>query len=122
MSPIVQGLIITGIGMGLVFLAILLLWGLMTLLVRWTSDKPEAPAVQEVVSEMPAEVALPDTETKSDKARLHKAAAAAVAIALQLHQRTGQLKPQESSAISPWQATRRATFLGQSANLQKRRS
>lgn len=40
MNPITQGLLITAIGMGLVFLAILFLWALMDFLVRITNDKP----------------------------------------------------------------------------------
>ncbi|MRS05804.1 hypothetical protein EG832_21690, partial [bacterium] len=41
MDPISQGLFITGIGMGLIFLAILFLWGLIFVLVKFTQEQPK---------------------------------------------------------------------------------
>ncbi len=40
-----QGLLITAIGMGLVFAALALLWGIMALMGRLMTTTPEAPAV-----------------------------------------------------------------------------
>ena len=46
-----QGLLIAAIGMGLVFLALILLWGLMALLGRIPADKEPAAETAEVVAE-----------------------------------------------------------------------
>ena len=46
-----QGLLIAAIGMGLVFLALILLWGLMALLGRIPADKEEDAVATEVVVE-----------------------------------------------------------------------
>ncbi len=43
MTVIEQGLLITGIGMGLVFVVIIFLWGLMALMMRVTSGKKRKP-------------------------------------------------------------------------------
>ncbi len=116
MSPIVQGLIITAIGMGLVFVAILALWGLMILLVRITADRPKAVEAQEPQTADLDESA--STPAVNDKQQLHLAAAAAVAVALQLAQRTNQVTPQDSSGISPWQAAHRAAMLSRSPRVK----
>jgi Na+-transporting methylmalonyl-CoA/oxaloacetate decarboxylase gamma subunit len=88
---------ITVIGMGLVFLAILLLWGLIVILVRSTR-----PANRTRVEEIE-----PDPE---EMVRLQRAAAAAVAVALarmdegtELH--VFPLPP--AALISAWQAVKR---------------
>ncbi len=88
MSPITQGLIITGIGMGLVFVAIVALWGLMTLLVKATTDRPKAVAQPEMAAEAVVEVDSPAVVATNDNKHLQMAAAAAVAIALQMRQRS----------------------------------
>ena len=41
MDPIVQGLIMTAIGMGLVFVAILALWWMMDVMVKITTDRSQ---------------------------------------------------------------------------------
>ena len=77
MSILNQGLLITAVGMGLVFLMILALWGIMVLLVKLT-NKPEAkeeePPVETVLSE-------PEAAPASD---LNAAIAAAIAVAYAL--------------------------------------
>ena len=45
-----QGLIMTALGMGLVFAALALLWGLITLLTRVLADRAEAPAAGDETS------------------------------------------------------------------------
>ena len=59
MSLINQGLLITGIGMGLVFVMIFALWGIMALLVKLT-NKPEAEEeAEEVVEAAPVSEVVP---------------------------------------------------------------
>ena len=102
---------ITAIGMGLVFAAILLLWGLMALLVRVTEPRPSA-AVPAVVEAIPA--ALTEAETDAELRR-KRAAAAAVAVALALRAappRAAQRTPEAAAAgVATWQAVQRAQEL-----------
>lgn len=95
-------LLITAIGMGLVFAAILLLWGLMALLVRVTT--------REVSAEQP----LPfEPETAANTDLKHRAAAAAVAVALsEAAQPTVHAFPLPPTAlVSAWQAVMRSSHL-----------
>ncbi len=87
---------ITLIGMGIVFAAIILLWGLMVLLVRVTRDKP-----QEEVSVL--ETNKPSMDLKA------KAAAVAVAVALATSKTSsyqGEFQP-PSDTVSAWQSANR---------------
>ncbi|MCL4878307.1 MAG: OadG family protein [Anaerolineae bacterium] len=86
---------ITVVGMSFVFGAILLLWGLMVLVVRFTQAKTEAAD----------EGDLSDTERKN-------AAAAAVAVMLALHDTSPKPFPAPPTAlVSAWQAVRRSNQL-----------
>jgi len=107
-SPLVISLIITVIGMGLVFFAILLLWGLMEALVKVTADQKTAAAPEEPV-ETVSSAPLPAAGDREGKAR---AAAAAVAVALAMR-RSAPHKPEDGGGISPWQAVLRAGQLSQ---------
>ena len=74
MTLFIQGLLITAIGMGLVFVMIFALWGIMALLVKLT-NKPEAEEeAQEVVEAVPATQVAPAQDTNA-------ALAAAIAVA-----------------------------------------
>jgi Na+-transporting methylmalonyl-CoA/oxaloacetate decarboxylase gamma subunit len=103
---------ITVVGMGLVFTAILLLWGLMALLVRFTKDSPEA-AKEPATETAPIISAQPSTAMDLTALR-RRAAAAAVAIALA---RQGNLSlPHEfplppTPLVSAWQAVMRTRIL-----------
>ncbi len=89
MSP---GLIITAIGMGLVFAAIIFLWGLMALMVRLDARiTPKDKAV-----EMEGKVAESEPSPPSRK---QKAAAAALAVAL------AQAVVRVSSPVEPARGT-----------------
>mgnify|MGYP001767830564 FL=1 len=92
MSTISQGLLITAVGMGLVFIMILALWGIMALLVKLT-NKPEteeeAPAAETILSEPEA---APANDTKGALA-----AAIAVAYALESQASTTSFAPQPST-------------------------
>lgn len=78
-----QGLLITAIGMGLVFLMIVALWGIMAGMVAIFKDKekPEAAeAVREVVAGLDAEPAL---AAQNPQVELAVAVAVSYALALQ---------------------------------------
>jgi Na+-transporting methylmalonyl-CoA/oxaloacetate decarboxylase gamma subunit len=110
-SPLSQAIFITVTGMGLVFVLLGLLWGLMALIVRMTAERP-APA-----SASPATIP-PDREQETDRRR--RAAAAAVAVALALQQPGDESVPQ-SMPISPWQATLRGNALSRRSASYSRR-
>jgi len=119
MNPITQGLLITAIGMGLVFIAILLLWALMDILVRITNDKTTKTVIANV-EKSTEEVPVIETDTKSH--RLQHVASVAVAIAMSLQKQFPIIKPQESGTTSAWQSSRRSQVLNQSAALLNRKS
>jgi sodium pump decarboxylase gamma subunit len=112
MSNIIQqGLMITVIGMGLVFLVIIFLWWLMGLLVKVTTkaegvvEEPEPAATSETL--VPEMAAIE---------QLRRAAAAAVAVGLKLESSTAH-RPlghtQATGGMSPWQSVHRAQQLEQ---------
>lgn len=93
---------ITLVGMGLVFVAILLLWGLMAVLVRLTSEKPVKETAQEIGS---------DQDQTSRRRR-----AAAIAVAIALAQQADTTGPHEfplppTAIVSAWQAVLRTRML-----------
>lgn len=94
---------ITGIGMGLVFGAIVLLWLVMVALVRFTAE-PSAPPAP-IVADTP-----PDTLKQ-------RAALAAVAAALALARATRPsapaFTPPPTSSVSAWQGVMRGRQLKQ---------
>ena len=118
MNPITQGLLITAIGMGLVFVAILFLWALMDVLVRITNDKTakEVTVNVEKISEEP------DIVSDDKSKRLHHIASVAVVIAMSLQKQFPIITPQESGTISAWQSSRRSQVLNQSTDLINRKS
>lgn len=119
MNPITQGLIITAIGMGLVFVAILLLWALMDFLVRITNDKPKEKVTVKVEKSGEEE---PVIKTEDKTQRLYQVASVAVAIAMSLQKQFPIIKPQESGTTSAWQSSKRSQVLNQSAALLNRKS
>ena len=92
MSVINQGLLITLLGMGLVFIMILALWGIMALLVKLT-NKPEveeeAPIAEAILSE-------PEAAPASNRNGA-LAAAIAVAYALESQASTAIFAPKVAS-------------------------
>jgi len=102
-----KALLITGIGMGLVFLAILLLWGLMVLLVKLTADAEEENESEKTPEEI-AVIEVPQTGDAMDAIKV-RAAAAAVATALALSTSCIQRRPPETNPSSnPWKDAHRA--------------
>lgn len=102
MSNLSTALIITALGMGLVFTMIVLLWALMAILVRLTTiHEPKR---------MP--VTINDTKLVTDRKR--RAAAAAVVAALMLDESLAE--PHEfplppTALVSAWQAVMRSEIL-----------
>jgi len=101
-SNLIVALQITLIGMGLVFAAIILLWGLMALLVRLAGD----PVAKE---------APPDASPADDRSA-DKRLAAATAVAIALAQQSDSTKPHEfplppTAIVSAWQAVLRTRML-----------
>jgi Na+-transporting methylmalonyl-CoA/oxaloacetate decarboxylase gamma subunit len=118
MSPLVQSLWVTLIGMGLVLVAVSLLWGLMAGLVVLSNryGKEETPAGEEHGE--PEEI-LPEpvTETSSQKKR---AAAAAVAIAMALRKPVSRTAAASQGSGSAWQAVTRASQLNQPTHVTRK--
>ncbi len=120
----IDALWITLIGMGLVFAAILLLWGLMALLVRVAAEpagaeaqEEEAPAGASSVGEAERSAAVP-----GEMARKRRAAAAAVAVTLALRRyRRTDGAAQPAGSVSAWQAVHRAGQIGQGATISRKK-
>lgn len=119
---------ITLIGMGLVFIAILLLWGGMALLVRITTeredDKSERGAAEPGVQPGVEPVAASEAASTGASAHKRRAATAAAAVSVALAMR----KParQESgtmpgSALSAWQAVNRASQVNQAVHYSRKK-
>lgn len=105
MSNMVIALEITALGMGLVFAAIILLWGMMNLLTFITADKNASSPLplRELRSATASDLAEPAAVCDSDiKA---KAAAVAVAIALAEQQASlaHPLSDPPTAIVSAWQ-------------------
>lgn len=86
---------ITAVGMGLVFGAIIVLWGLMTLLTAVIKDKEPAPEAEPA----PAPAPVMDSGLKARAA----AVAVTIAIAEQQASTAHPLPPPPTSLISAWQ-------------------
>ncbi len=107
MSYIVSALMMTLIGMGLVFVVIVIMWGFMWALVKFTAEKPKAAveADNDPEASTPAETILP-TALKT------RAAAAAVAVALAMGSKSASPIAPTSNSVSAWQAAQRANHQG----------
>ncbi|HMM29174.1 MAG: OadG family protein [Chloroflexota bacterium] len=108
---LITALEITVIGMGLVFGAIFLLWGVMALLVRLAQD-PAAPDAGEAE---PVSTSALAGMTPDAIEREKRAVAIAVSVALMRHQ---QAQPHEfpvppTPIVSAWQAVMRGRLLQQ---------
>ncbi len=122
-----EALWITLIGMGLVFLAILLLWGGMALLVRLTEEREESGA-EEDEGALPAgsEVEAPAASQDMQKRRTSAAAAAAAAVAVALALRKPARREnggaaRAGGALSAWQAVNRTSQVNQGMNISRKK-
>ena len=113
-----QGLLITAIGMGLVFLALLLLWGLMAFMasikVKEKSEGAEVPAAEEAIAE-------PQPEANGNRALFVRAAAAAVATAMLLARRSPKAARPADSAVSSWQTSKRTSQMSSNQSITYRK-
>ncbi len=115
LSNIESALLITMIGVTLIFAVLLVMWGLMALLVRLTAPRPE-PAEAHAVTPAAAH------DNRADALR-RQAAVAAVAVALAIEAERARSAPLLQSApgpISPWQATLRGNALSRRAGAFRR--
>lgn len=101
MNPLTTSLWISLIGMALVFGAIILLWGLMSLITR-------------ILAEREAVSGIPD-EARKTKARA-AAAAVAVALAEQAQSRIGHFPMPNTALVSAWQLGMRTRQMYQKGN------
>ncbi len=103
-EPVTVALQIALIGMALVFMSILLLWGVIALLVRVTAVPDPAEA------EMPPTVT---TDQANERDRQRRAAATAVALALALETETKPhvLPLPPTPIVSAWHAVMRSSIL-----------
>lgn len=107
-------LLISLIGAGMVFVGLILLWGMMVLLVRLTSHEKPAPESEEPV----VEIATAGTIDQKDR---QKAAAAAVAAALALSSSSLSAPvAYGKETLSPWQSIHRTRQINQSNALPRR--
>lgn len=109
MTDMQKALVITGIGILLVFVGIFILWGIMELLVRLTTkkEKPSAEKKEEV-----------HTSTSSQQARQAAAAAVAVALNMQMNISHSTLRFQ-SRVLTPWQNLNRGRVNQRNSNRAK---
>lgn len=110
-----DALFITLVGMGLVFTAIILLWGLMALVVKLASERAEPEEKSEAI-----EVSIVD-QAAAEMERKHRAAIAAVSIALA--QQTDSTEPHEFplpeiSLVTAWQAVMRSKMLNKRGSVR----
>jgi Na+-transporting methylmalonyl-CoA/oxaloacetate decarboxylase gamma subunit len=120
-----NALLITAIGMSLVFIAMLALWGLMVLSVRLTARYAENESEEEAIEEVESPQEKP-AEADTGLARKRQAAVAAVAYALV---QTETLAGPESMVIltprrqaDAWKTVLRASQLNQQSNLYDRKA
>ena len=109
MSNIVIALQITALGMGLVFAAIILLWGMMALLTRVMAEKESLPEADEDFS------LTPDPSPAGRGELAAQAAAVAVALAL-AEQQVSHAHPfsiPPTAIVSAWQLGMRTRQLSQ---------
>lgn len=111
MSEIQQGLLITGIGMGLVFAVIIFLWGLMALMMRVMS-RQKPVSVEEKIGLDVDELLVPEMQV-AEAQRRAVAAAVAVEMAYAVSESRNSQKHDQgwTRGLSPWQAVHRARQL-----------
>ena len=104
MNPLTTSLLITAIGMSLVFGAIMLLWGMMSLMTRILTKRETSLEIQD--------------EAYVQKARV-AAAAVAVALAEQAQSRVGHFPMPNTALVSAWQLGMRTRQMYQKGSLKQ---
>ena len=109
-----EALYISWVGMSLVFVGLIALWGMMVVLVMFTNTKKKGLLSEEITE--------PGSET-NDKTNLIKAAAAAVAVAQGLFNSSPSADIRnERTDFSPWQTTHRMRQISQNQSVFKRKA
>jgi sodium pump decarboxylase gamma subunit len=103
-NTLTLSLYITLLGMGLVFGAIILLWGLMSLLTRFLGEREINPKVRDEAHERKARAA---------------AAAVAVALAEQAQSRVSHFPMPNTALVSAWQLGMRTRQMHQKGSLKQ---
>lgn len=108
-NPLTSALLITAIGMGLVFVVIIMLWGLMALVALIRDPEEKAEAAPEEIAPVADEAALM-ADSGDIVEHQRRAAAIAVAVALSM---TEKASPAHAAAapqggLSAWQAVTRS--------------
>lgn len=106
-----QGLLITAIGMGLVFAVIIFLWGLMALMMRLTSQ--EKGVEVDTAENLKTDLSL-DSAANNDEGQRQAAVAAAVQIAITAAKvsKTRETMSDQNIESNPWQLFHRLRQLG----------
>lgn len=119
-ETMISALWITLIGMGLVFIAIILLWGMMDLMMRLTAKKAGEEQMEDAKADCEP---TPPEEAFTDLAILRRrAAAAAVAIALSMRPTDATPDSLPGRVTSSWQSVGRAASLNQSSSVYSRKT
>ena len=103
-----NSLLITVIGMGLVFAVLILLWGLMLLVMRMISHDTEKNAPVEEIPDLPTPATSDEPPVKDLQRQRAAAAAVAVAIALIPPSTAAPAAPPPPVRLSAWQAVGRS--------------
>lgn len=117
---LIQGLQMTAIGMGLVFLALIFLWGLINLIASLpigVKKEEEADTGEQAEAVAPA----PPVEDNRQALRA-QAAAAAVAAALAMQRSAMRIAPPTGQTVSAWQAARRSNQFALNAQITSRKT
>lgn len=113
-----QGLLMTVIGMGLVFVTLILFWGLLAAMGHtptWKKKRGKTESAHINVQEEP------DSESATDMRGLYaRAAAAAVAVAIAGQQNHTHPTALPTQALTPWQASRRFAQINSTGRIYQR--
>jgi Na+-transporting methylmalonyl-CoA/oxaloacetate decarboxylase gamma subunit len=109
-----DALFITWVGMGLVFIGLLALWGMMAFVVKLTNGRKKVS--------VPGKTHEDQEDAGSDPDCIRMAAAAAVSAALVLMNTTFSASPhREKEEMSPWQAAHRSLQISAELILPRRK-
>lgn len=109
-----DALFISWLGMSLVFIGLIALWGMMAVVVKLTNTKKKV-SVQGTSLET-------QDEKESDPDCIRMAAAAAVSAAMVLMNTSFSTSPhRENEGMSPWQAAHRSRQISSELNLPRRK-
>jgi len=109
-----KAFLISGIGAGFVFLGLVMLWGLIVLMVKFTSKKAIQVKIQGQTT------STDNQDLNLECKRMAASAAVAAAIAL-LNTSFTASEHEEMEILSPWQSAHRSRQIVQSGTFMKRK-